>query len=228
MRNVTIVLLMVAVVGVWATGADAAITEIKDSANFNIKEFEGDSVPTAVYGTMDWTVDGGNYVIVQDGDDGMAGKSDEFAYATGWTVETRFKVTVNPTDHVYQLIVGDSSQEYGLWISDSQIYDYGSGNAYLCDFTDDFHTLRVAQEGNGGETKVYVDDVDTGLAVASTGGSNNWQWFGDGTGHIYDGTVLVDYFRMDSTGGYAPIPEPATMVLLGLGGIGVLIRRKRR
>ena len=25
-----------------------------------------------------------------------------------------------------------------------------------------------------------------------------------------------------------PIPEPATMLLLGLGGVGVLLRRKRR
>ncbi len=52
----------------------------------------------------------------------------------------------------------------------------------------------------------------------------------NGLNVYYDGTFPNNGTVTDSVGGGGIyyIPEPATMVLLGLGGIGVLIRRKRR
>jgi len=45
---------------------------------------------------------------------------------------------------------------------------------------------------------------------------------GGGYGHL-------DEIRIGGTwSNVTVVPEPATMVLLGIGGIGVLIRRKRR
>jgi len=38
--------------------------------------------------------------------------------------------------------------------------------------------------------------------------------------------VGYDYVRIDTTGACAPIPEPMTMALLGLGGLLGLRRRK--
>ncbi len=44
----------------------------------------------------------------------------------------------------------------------------------------------------------------------------------------WDLTVLHSECKQDMLIGANPIPEPATLVLLGLGGIGVLIRRRRQ
>lgn len=231
MRNVTIVLLMVGVLGVWAAGADAAISETKDSADFNIIEFEGNSVPSAIYGDIsDWSVDGnGNYVIAQDGEDGCAGKNGEFNATNGWTMEIRFKVTTT-SGKALQLLLGDENVYYSPFLSHDTVYDYGSGQAAVVtglDFTDDFHTLRVAQESGGGEVKLYIDDVDTGVTMVSFY-SLSRQWFGDG-GRCDAGTgIEVDYFRLDNTGGYAPVPEPASVVLLLSGGVLAMFRRRKK
>ena len=47
----------------------AAITNTKDSVDFNLKNWEGDVVPSPIYGNIDdWSVDGsGNYAIVGTG-----------------------------------------------------------------------------------------------------------------------------------------------------------------
>jgi hypothetical protein len=42
------------------------------------------------------------------------------------------------------------------------------------------------------------------------------------------GDYGMDEIRMGETWGDVAVPEPATMVLLGIGGLGVLLRRKRR
>jgi hypothetical protein len=70
-----------------------------------------------------------------------------------------------------------------------------------------------------GHTKTYHDDFDAGTPQV-----------------VYPDLVLdadsiaAGYILGDNGSGtlQVTIPEPATMVLLGIGGIGVLIRRKRR
>ena len=47
---------------------------------------------------------------------------------------------------------------------------------------------------------------------------------GDGNVDNLDITPFVDLL----TGGGSPVPEPATMVVLGLGALGVVVRKRRR
>ena len=99
----------------------------------------------------------------------------------------------------------------------------------------EFHTFRVVNDGNvSGDiyktTHFFID----GVALSDTDG-NPWTsssndsrlLFGDFTGGDFaDGINYdIEYYAYDQSGAYAPIPEPVTMVLLGLGGL--LIRKRR-
>jgi len=228
----------------------------RDSANFDGKFFEGDAVPTGVhtvaggditYGNIsDWSVDGsGNYMIAQDGTGGRAGRRDDsdpsigFSAANGWTAETRLKLTANPTG-VGALQIQwrgpGTNQDVGIFIDedngDMVIRDQDvGGNPIIVGGFDinEFHTIRFAVEGSGGddEIKLYVDGVDTGVLPALSNSAGSRAVLGDGTSLIVDGTTLVDYFRWDTTGGFAPIPEPSTLVLLlGCAVLLAIFRRR--
>jgi hypothetical protein len=69
-----------------------------------------------------------------------------------------------------------------------------------------------------------VDFLDYAVVATNYGVGSTWTQ-GDVTG---DGAVdFLDYVRIATNYG-AHTPEPATLALLGLGGLGVLLRRKRR
>ncbi len=96
--------------------------------------------------------------------------------------------------------------------------------------SDDDAYLFINPDLSQGEP-ASADLHDTGNATAATGAYLMWFKM-DIHNEAADGgrdlDVYVDELRAGETWGDVTIPEPATMALLGLGGIGVLIRRKRR
>ena len=69
-----------------------------------------------------------------------------------------------------------------------------------------------------------VDFLDYVRVATNYGVGSSWTQ-GNVTG---DGAVdFLDYVRIATNYG-AHTPEPATLALLGLGGLGVLLRRKRK
>ena len=99
----------------------------------------------------------------------------------------------------------------------------GHGGAHILSATD-------------GTTTYYIDATDGSAALAESTatsegdvvGEANYVTFSDLSG---DATITVGNNGTAWKGGVAGfqvVPEPATMVLLGLGGVGVLLRRRRR
>ena len=119
-------------------------------------------------------------------------------------------------------------------------------------FTNDgnWHHLAFTSSTNvsaPGISKVYYDGVlttmsrddlpfivayadNTAFTIGSRGGSHPW----DGTLgdiRIYDEVLdqkAIDYISTAANYGDGRIPEPATMMLLGIGGLGLVIRGRRR
>ena len=215
--------------------AGAAITTVRHSEDFNTTSWEGDVVPSRIYGAdlNDWSVSGGKYVIVQDGTNGMAGSNGAFSSSNGWTVEWRMKMDPDnlPTacavegghvtfgrgslslhlcdeqdsaPHWSHITMGRDGS--GQWV----IYDALNANLYYRGGDiETFTTVRLAVEGSGGDDRVelYVND-EPAASPTLTAGDYNRQWFGDESAEVSSGTAIVNYFRYDTTGAYAPVGMP--------------------
>src|SRR5690606_15710455 len=100
------------------------------------------------------------------------------------------------------------------------------------DNTDDFHTFRIMQLADSGLITVWRDGVElySGLSNTVNSGSEVTLFMGDGGTGWGGPSIMLDYFRWDSTGGYEPVPEPCSFVLAGIGVIGAIgcSHRRRR
>ena len=248
-------------------GAGAAITETKDSADFNWKyemQTEGpypmDVKPSDQdldeNGTWDFHEDGnGGTASVLDGiltinctkdkkrsfisdADAEIWRNQGFTYQNGYTFETRFKIisqAAGVSDGTISLhaVPAESNQRSYINLWEDKI-TWGTSTQTTLDTndnTDDFHVIRVAQE----PTTVTGDEIfsvwrDGVLLADDLGGVYyssflNRMFFGD-VGSSGGGEAQIDYFRF-TEGAYAPIPEPATLVVLAGAVLALLVWRRR-
>lgn len=160
---------------------------------------------------------------------------------TGHTVEYRVKLnsmTQYDVSYGFRMDLFDGQYQtylYGGWQGTGlRIYTGAGGqNVSLPQGFDFFewHNYRITvlganpNEGNIVKANLYVDQyllLEEFPVYAENATAQHAMVIPPGA----DVDLDVDYIRLDNTGAYAPIPEPMTMCLLGLGSLFVL-RRKR-
>jgi hypothetical protein len=151
--------------------------------------------------------------------------------ATGWTLEWRALLlddAAEPAGGAFQFAIGDGLGYRAFRLHKNftdtrfptdQILDSNSN-------TDAYHTMRVAREPGSADWLVWRDGVSLGTVAQSVINGTKFLDIGDGSSGVGGPTVKVDFVRFDNTGAYAPVPEPATWMVLGVGTVILLSTRK--
>jgi hypothetical protein len=159
-------------------------------------------------------------------------------WGQGFTMSIRLKVTQSEQTWPYPWTgllnpfgcyfgVGNGSETMGWGVATNYVARYHEDYqqaplAGAMDNATDFHTYRVdGTFGAGGGWSMYRDDVLLGSGPWGAG-SQNSVLFGDGSTGANAAAQISD-FSLSS-----PIPEPATLSLLALGGLVALVRRRRQ
>lgn len=235
------------------SNAQAALVQ-KDSTNFtHIYDLAGVDNTTALTLGADWiyTEQHWSYTYATGAGGAVShygGNNWRHAYssvANGYTIEARMQV-VQPTDarHDIGIYVTPTTSDQSAflnfnndnvnWLDLGNGYPGpGAGTDFASTNTDAFHTLRLAFDPASGFS-IWRDNVLLTENVFGYGGdtpdpnNNITVYLGAIGGAWQDASntrVDIDYVRIDTTGGYAPIPEPAALSLIGLGALA-LRRRK--
>lgn len=226
-----------------AGSASAALTGPLDSSSFDHQangnqiwdgtNYVGDWDGAVASGgtTADYSLNGTALAISQTTNNGWIqqdnGASPWESITGSWTVEASMVVTSGDAG-----IWGALGQAGIITVNTSGVTTGIGTGADLdsSDNSDGFHTFRLAYDSDVDLYYVWRD----GVLLTSTMGAainlgNTRLIVGDccssvgGSGSAYE----IAYVRYDGDGAYAPIPEPGSLALLGLGGLMIARRRRR-
>jgi hypothetical protein len=229
-----------------------ASAAMMDSADFTWKyemDVEPSNADLDINTVMDFTKVGSGTVSIEDGILEMISSTNSFnyasdgsdqiwnfdpniTYANGYTYEVRLKaIGSKPMGFTFFAVPDDDTP--GAWLNvapGGQTWGPGGGSLGEANNNkDDFHVFRVAQAPGETVYSVWRDGVLLSNSLGA--GYNNPTYpakivVGD-TGTNWGTVMEIDYLRFTS-GAYAPIPEPGTLVLLFGALLSLLVLRPRR
>ncbi|MEJ6778803.1 MAG: PEP-CTERM sorting domain-containing protein [Akkermansiaceae bacterium] len=97
-----------------------------------------------------------------------------------------------------------------------------------------YHTWRIAHDNTANTLYIWKDAVliDVGANgfdltdVGTHNGAPGNTFIGDYSGGLA-GDWQLDYIALDTTGAFDAVPEPSSTALLGLGGLALILRRRK-
>ena len=178
---------------------------------------------TEDYWRIDTSADGGRWRYEVDPLTSL-----QYDDPSGWTFTARVKVnSVTALWSSNMVLLDDGNGYYYTFMSDG-VYT-GDPPAEKGDYdTSEYHTYQMVMDpaggGGNGLLTYYVDGdpIDTQVRSYPLGGGNKDANFGDGNGSA-GSDIQFSLLKLET--GQHVVPEPGTMLLLGLGG---LLLRKRR
>ncbi|MFD2157674.1 PEP-CTERM sorting domain-containing protein [Rubritalea tangerina] len=151
------------------------------------------------------------------------------------TFTFEISLKVNDLTNGFKVWAGTGDRIYMLDIYNDKITTTNSGGGLkdvamtLNDGA--FHTFRLVADNTNPGAHVWVDGVHVGDEVGGVfnSGTNDGRFIlGDTTSGTFGNDIDVDIAYISYDGGaFAPIPEPSTSALLGLGGIALIMRRRK-
>lgn len=227
--------------------SQAAITMTKDAASFT-NTYDGSQISNGTSFINGWTVTGGanpvnpslsgttltattpgaNGWIQQD-----SGTSDWETGTTGsWTFEAT--ISLGPDDGLAFWLDAANGGRI-TYVGANGIGTGGNGsmsNQSLSTVSNiGTHTFRFAHDNDTGLMSMWRDGILVSDTLASGGISGGPRLIiGDccsGAGGVTIDAYEIESFNYDTSGAFAPIPEPSSALLFGLTGLGLLFRRKK-
>lgn len=239
-RKKTLLLLLAVGMLLVAGAGQADAMDPKDSALFSYK-YEADAMPLATEWALVDNVSGGNTFSVSNGEISYStpvpagGRwywtkdKGTFAPTGDYTVETSLKVTADGGDVPGMGIAVCNGSDYGFFTiaTDAVRMTTAAGQAVIASGLDNtaMHTYRVAYNSTAGSFSVWRDGVSLGDSLIGTSYTSAFVAFGDLSSSTM-GTASMDYMRFDTSGAYSPVPEPATLSMIAIGGLCALRRRR--
>lgn len=246
-------LVMGAVVGTAASTSEAALTPRDSTAFSNTAKsdnttgsYEGTALPPGE--DPAWAAHSGNTAgtasvsggILNINADTVSDRAqfelgtawaDDIDPDTGYTLETRLQIVSAPEGEVaFVFSPRDGSQAAILRFLDGELLWASTGQTFAVNTTDDFHDYRLAwvpgETAGSGAYALWYDQQLLSDTLVGTNTTANAMVFGDLSDNQFSGNTDVDYIRWDTTGAYAPVPEPGSAALLGLAAL-MLVRKRR-
>lgn len=147
--------------------------------------------------------------------------------AKGYTVEFRVQALTGAYEFNFIASLTNAVADDQVLTIEEGVTRWGSTVLSLASNDDAFHLFRLVREPNLNQYQVWRDGVQIGTNLTGSVAAENRFWFGDWGGKPGGGTL--DYLRWDTSGAYAPVPEPSSLALVA-GGLVFLGGRflKRR
>ena len=155
--------------------------------------------------------------------------------AGGWTVQWGTIMAGGGTE-AEQVSFSDDIDEISVryTLTGVQLKTLGANTSAVAPVTTtEEHTYRLVRQAASDTVELYLDENESAIAsftpqcVGCDGGNRNNIYWAPSAGPLPNRMEAAWDFMQFHSGATAPIPEPTTLALLGLGGL-FLLRRSRR